>query len=110
MAQTSLVKCMGEPIVGLPAIMVEESRVILTQYRGGLNKPTSRQNGIQGDLVTDTNPEPFEMGGHSPAGLIEPIDQTVTHGGLKFSSYVSSAFVPNRVIARHSALRLTAKP
>src|SRR3970040_998686 len=84
MAQTRLVKCMGEPIVGLPAIMVEESRVVLSQYRGGLSKSTSRQNGIQGDFVTHANPEPLQMGSHSPARLIEPIDQTVTHGALKF--------------------------
>src|SRR3989304_7841540 len=83
MAQTSLVKGIREPIVGLPAIMVEPSRVILTQYRGGLNKPTSGQNGIEGNFVTDTNPKPLEMGGHSPAGLIEPIDQTMTNGNLK---------------------------
>ena len=84
MAQTSLVKGMGEPIVGLPAIMVEESRVVLSQYRGGLSKSTSGQNGIQGDLLAHTNPEPYQMRGHSPASLIEPIDQTVTHGDLKF--------------------------
>src|SRR5512145_424710 len=84
MAQTTLVKGMDKTIVGLPAIMVEESRVVLSQYRGGLSKSTSRQNGIQGDLVAHTNPEPFQMRGNPPARLIEPIDHTVTHGDLKF--------------------------
>src|SRR5713101_4018661 len=84
MAQTSLVKRLDKTIVGLPAIVVEESRVILTQYRGGLSKSTSRQNRIEGDFGADTNPEPFQMRRDSPAGLIEPIDQTVTDDRLKF--------------------------
>src|SRR5438128_10535820 len=63
--------------------MIEESIVVLTQHRGGLRKPTSRQDRIDGDFVADTNPKPLEPRGNSPAGLIELVDQTVTNGGLK---------------------------
>src|SRR3989442_5022945 len=74
MAQTSLVKRLDKTIVRLPAIVVEESGVVLTQYRGGLSKSTSRQNRIEGDFGAHTNPEAFQMRRDSPAGLIQLID------------------------------------
>src|SRR6185295_15852123 len=39
---------------------------------------------IKGDFGADTNPEPLQMCGDSPARLIEPIHQTVTDGNLNF--------------------------
>src|SRR5213593_1246493 len=84
MTQAGLVKRVGKTIVGLPTVMVQESRVVLTEDRGGLSKSTSGQNRIDRDLGVDTNPEPFQMRCHSPAGLIELIDRTLTDGHLKF--------------------------
>ena len=83
MAQTSLVKRLDKTIVRLPAIVVEESGVVLTQYRGGLSKSTSGQNRIEGDFGADTNPKPFQMRGDSPTGLIELIDRTATDSPVK---------------------------
>src|ERR1700730_9004211 len=84
MTQAGLVKRMNKTIVGPPAVMVQESAVICTEYRSGLSKSTSGQNRIKGDFGADTNPEPLQMCGDSPARLIEPIHQTVTDGNLKF--------------------------
>src|SRR5947209_7690153 len=55
MAQARLMKRIDKTIIGLPSVMVEESRVVLTQYRGGLSKPTARQNRIDRDFSADTN-------------------------------------------------------
>src|SRR5204863_9581359 len=101
MTQTGLMKRLGKTIVGPPAVMIQESAVIFTQYGGGLCESTTGQNRIDGDLGAHTNPEPFQMRRHFPPGLIELIDETLTDGDLK--SLIGRFRVPSQ--SRHGAAK-----
>lgn len=69
-------KGVRETVVGAPAVVMQEARIVLAQQRRGLPEAASGLDGEHRHVLGHGDPQPVQVRGHAPARLIEPGDQT----------------------------------
>src|SRR5437867_11610493 len=80
MVKAALMARFQKFIVDLPSIVSQPTLVVGSQDGSRFVKATARQNVAEGYLLAHRHPEPAQLRGHIPPGLVDAVHHTSSRG------------------------------
>src|SRR6266699_139321 len=107
MVKAALMARFQKFIVDLPSIVSQPTLVVGSQDGSRFVKATARQNVAEGYLLAHRHPEPAQLRGHIPPGLVHAVHHTSSGGASRRACQVGAPRRATRSTARAMVLRFT---